>query len=110
MDVKVWSELQLETRFEYGYATHHNSGRRYEGEKVHKIVSEYIVGVTSEYVDRPETIGHTFIVTGLPQLFSSRPLCGCTQGQHAAQPVKSFEADSFITCKKCLKASNLKLP
>jgi hypothetical protein len=98
-NTRVWSELVLESRKEFGYAARRNRGR-YAGQKVHVVITEYIVGVTDGYVPRPGTIAVEFVKTGKPVLFSARPLCGATQGQHAARPVATLTA-ADVTCTRC---------
>ncbi len=94
---REWSGLLLETRIEYGKAARRNRGN-YSGQKVHRLVCEYVVGVIGP--QRPGTVGAQFVRTGKPVLFSSQPCCGTTQGQTAAAPFASL-TEHDVTCTKC---------
>lgn len=93
---REWSGLILETRYETGSAARRNRGA-YSGTKIHRICSEYVVGLSDGKKPAPGTIGAVWLRERQPVLFSSYPMCGCTIGQHAARPV----AGATVTCEKC---------
>lgn len=101
--LRTWGGLILQTRVEYGTAARRNRGR-YAGHKIHRLISEYVVGLTPGHVPAPGTVSAAFARSGRPQLFSCHPACGCTQGQHAGRPAYNLPgrnpADS-VTCTKC---------
>lgn len=91
--------VTYETRIEFGSAARRNRGRN-TGQKVHKLVSEYIVAVDSTASVRLGSYASKFLLTQKPVLFSCHPLCGCTMGQHAGQPYKNLTAEN-VTCSRC---------
>lgn len=91
--------MKTETRIEYGVAARRNRGS-YTGQKTHRLVCTYIIGLDEGEEPRPGTYARSFKQTGEPVLLSCHPACGCTQGQHAGRPVPGrTEAD--VTCEKC---------
>jgi hypothetical protein len=99
-NVQEWGNYLLGMRNEYGSAAHGNRGK-YSGAKVHRVVSKYVVGVIDQTKEtRQDTFGAKFLKTGKPQLFSCRPACGCTSGQHAARPDSRFTSE-HVNCSKC---------
>lgn len=98
MPTRTWSGLILESRTEFGSAARKNRGR-HAGAKVHRLHSEYVVGLEDGHTPHPSSYGAIFQLTGKPVLFSCRPFCGCTQGQKAGKPTGQTEAD--VTCEKC---------
>lgn len=99
MATRLWGSYTLEMRTEFGTAARRNRGR-YAGHKVHRLISEYIVAVDNPEAERVGTLGQRFIKTGQPVLFSCSPACGCTQGQHAGQPIEG-KSEADVTCAKC---------
>ena len=97
--LRLWGDYVLQCRTEYGSAARGNRGR-YSGSKAHKLDTEYVVDVLRPEDERPGTIGHRFLRTRTPQLFSARPVCGCTQGQRAGLPSHHLTA-ADVTCAKC---------
>jgi hypothetical protein len=96
----TWGNYKTEARRAYGHAARRNRSRN-TGVKVHKLVAVYVVGLIDEtIVERLGTFGETFRRTRLPVLFSCRPACGCTTGQHAGAPDSRLTADD-VTCSKC---------
>ena len=94
---RVWDNFILQRRYSEGFAARANRGS-YTGQKIHKIVIEEIVGLVDPDVTyAPGTLGYRHKLAGRPVLFSAYPLCGCTQGQHAAREAAGRE----ITCTKC---------
>lgn len=104
---RTWGNLILETRANYGSAARRNRGA-YTGQKVHRLVSTYIVGVVDEAKEREKgiknnravTLGGRFLLNGDPVLFSCAPACGCTQGQMAGSP-NDRSTIANVTCEKC---------
>jgi len=96
---RTWANLVLETRYEYGSAARGNRGR-FSGVAVHRLVCEYVVGVTEGSTHAPGTVGYRHQIAGRPVLFSARPACGCTSGQYAGKPDDRLNAES-VTCTKC---------
>lgn len=96
---RTWSNYILESRIEAGYAAQKNRGR-FTGTKMHRLQSEYIVGLVDEAAEPAGTLGARFIVNRKPILFSCRPMCGCTQGQHAASPRYGATLDQ-VNCTRC---------
>ena len=96
---RVWCDLILETRIEFGRAARQNRSS-YSGTKTHRLRCEYVVGVVDGYAPKPNTIGAKFVRTGRPELFSCSPCCGCTQGQHAGRPIAGW-TESNVDCSKC---------
>jgi len=96
---RTWNNLILETRTEYGSAARRNRGR-HSGHKIHRLNCEYVIGVVDESQASGE-VGHKFLKTGNPVLFSVWPACGCTQGQMAGLPYPKLTAE-HVTCEKCL--------
>lgn len=111
---RTWSNLVLETRVEYGAAAHRNRGR-YSGQKIHRLICEYVVGVVDEDaamlsggvgrdflvgVRTRDEIGRTVRIPRQPVLFSCHPACMCTQGQHVGQPNARLTAEN-VNCIKC---------
>lgn len=94
---REWSGLILESRIEYGSAARHNRGR-YAGTKVHKLRTEYVVGVVPGTEHYPGSYGAIF--RGEPLFFRAYPACGCTQGQRAGKPNAELTA-ADITCSRC---------
>ena len=101
MMTREWGGLILETRYEFGKAARRNRGN-YSGEKVHRLWCEYIVGLVAGETPRPGSLGARFQKTGKPTLFSARPRCGATQGQHSGAPYPELTADD-VTCERCKK-------
>lgn len=97
MSLETWNGLILETRVTTGSAAQKNRGR-FSGQKVHRVVCQYVIGVAAGYEPRPGTVGAAFLLTGKPVLFSCRPACGCTTGQMAGRPDAT---ERPITCSKC---------
>lgn len=96
----TWGNYQTEARRAYGHAAHRNRSRN-TGTKIHALVAVYVVGLIDEaIVDKPGTFGETFRRTRQPVLFSCRPACGCTSGQHAGAPSARLTA-ADVTCSKC---------
>lgn len=99
-NTRVWSdELILETRTKYGSAAHRNRAR-YSGRKVHVLHCDYVVGIVEGHQPRPGTFGAEFVRTGKPVLFSCRPVCGATSGQHAGRPFANMTT-ADVSCTKC---------
>lgn len=97
---RVWSnEYVLESRTEYGVAARGNRSQ-HSGQKIHRLQTEYIVGIVEGVEPRPGTLGAEFKRTGKPVLFSCRPACGCCQGQHAGRPFPKL-GPADVTCSKC---------
>lgn len=98
--VSEWGNYMLGLRCEYGSAAHRNRGK-HSGAKVHRVVSKYVVAVIDPSKEtRQDTFGAAFLRTNKPQLFSCRPACGCTSGQHAARPDSRLTAE-HVNCSKC---------
>lgn len=116
-ETRTWGGLVLETRAEYGHAARRNRGR-YAGRKIHRLISEYVVGLEPGYVPAPGTVGERFLTgerkldaigrtvrtPGVPVLFACRPACGCCQGQHGGSPSPGLTAES-VTCDTCRAAT-----
>jgi hypothetical protein len=98
-DYRCWGGLLLETRVEYGSAARRNRGR-WAGQKCHRLLSEYVVGVIPGTDHRVGSYGYTFLKTGKEVLFACSPACGCTRGQLAGRPVAGKTA-ADVTCTKC---------
>lgn len=97
---RVWCNYILETVLAFGSAARNNRAR-YTGTKVHRLSCEYIVGLVDESLaENPRTMGATWVRTRQPVLFSCRPCCGTTGGQHAGAPDARRTA-SDVTCSKC---------
>lgn len=88
-----------EMRVEFGSAARMNRGS-YSGQKIHRLISIYIVAVAEGTEIKPRTFAAEFIKTGKPVRTSCHPACGCCQGQFAGRPYEKLtEAD--VTCSKC---------
>jgi hypothetical protein len=85
-----WDTLTLEQHYGVGHAAHRNRGRN-TGQKVHVVGYEVIVARSDEQKPGQMKVG---------AVFSARPLCGVTQGQHAAKVAPSLTAD-HVTCSRC---------
>lgn len=105
---RTWGGLILEMRIEYGSAARRNRGR-YAGQKVHRLISEYVVGLEAGHQPRPGSCGAAFLRDGKPVLFACSPACGCTQGQHAGRPFPGLTAER-VTCAKCGMPAALPAP
>jgi hypothetical protein len=88
-----------ETKIEFGRAARKNRGS-YSGQKTHRLVSTYIVGLAEGYEVRPGTYAAEFQREGRPVLVSCHPACSCTQGQHAGRPVAGL-TEKDVNCTKC---------
>lgn len=97
---REWDGLILESRTEYGHAARRNRGN-YAGAKIHRLRTEYIVGIIPGTPIALGTLGARFQKTGKPVLFSARPACGCTQGQMAGMPIAELAAE-HVNCAKCI--------
>lgn len=98
-----WGGYITEISFAVGSAARGNRGR-YAGHRVHLLRVEKIVGLKPEHTQAdiaPGTLGARFGATGRPVTFSTEPLCGCTQGQHAGQASSSLSV-ADVDCEKCL--------
>lgn len=91
--------ITYETRIEFGSAARLNRGRN-SGQKVHRLISEYIIAVAEGTEVKPRTYAAEFLRTGQPVLYACRPLCGCTMGQHAGKPYSDLTIED-VTCSKC---------
>lgn len=98
---RIWNNYVLETKVEFGSAARGGRGR-YTGQKIHRLICEYVVAVSPSAMLETRTIGADFVRTGKPQLFSCQPACGCTRGQRAGLPFAQLTAEK-VTCTKCAK-------
>jgi hypothetical protein len=87
------------TRVEFGSAARMNRGS-YSGQKIHRLISEYIVAVEEGTEVKRGTFAAEFIRTGKPVQTSCFPACGCTMGQFAGRPAAHLTA-ADVTCSKC---------
>lgn len=102
--VREWSNYILADRREYGCAARGNRSR-HSGTKVHALTCSYVVAVIDPAKEtNTRTMGYKFMQSAKPQLFSVHPVCGCTSGQHAGQPIAHYTAD-HVTCTKCPQPS-----
>jgi len=100
MSIRTWNNLILETRIEAGYAARRNRGS-YSGTKIHRLISEYIVGQVDEsIVPMPGSLEARHVMNRSAVLFSCSPACGCTQGQNAGKPSKTLTLEN-VTCTRC---------
>lgn len=99
--VREWGNYLLGNRYdEIGHAAHRNRGRN-TGTKIHRLRTEYIVGLVDETrQEKPGTFGATFAKTHKPVLCSCAPSCGTTSGQHAGRPDSRLTRE-HVTCTKC---------
>jgi hypothetical protein len=95
-----WNGLIVEARTEFGKAARRNRGN-YAGTKIHRLRTEYVVGIVPGTPVHPGEAGARFQKTGKPVLLATYPACGCTMGYHAGMPVAGLTAE-HVNCAKCL--------
>ena len=99
--ITIRDNYKLLQRTAIGRAAHGNRGS-YSGTKFHQIEILEIVQVIDPEKEKAlpgPTLGKRFL-NGNKTIYSAWPICGCTQGQHAAREVPGAGA---VTCSKCLK-------
>ncbi len=101
-EIRVSGNLELKRREAFGTAARRNRGS-YTGTKIHRLYIEEVIrvlNVEEELAKAWPTFGKTFLKTGKPVIYSSRPACGVTGGQNAARENPKLTA-SDVTCANC---------
>ena len=103
---KIWNNYIIETSRAIGRV-----GRRQSGSHVHLLRVETVVGIVDEAKELAitwRTVGHNFLRTRTPQIFSAGAPCN-SNGQHVGTVVAAItdENKNSITCRTCRTAIGL---
>lgn len=100
---RVWGNYVLETRKMIG-----TNGYRGTGINTHVVFAEYIVGLVDVELEKSKahgTVGHEFLRSGKPTVFTAGSPCN-SNGQRVSRVQGEFDATK-VTCKSCRRKLGL---